>query len=93
MLTEDKVQADNMLDRMLVQAFLWYPEFDKEADICGGMVGVVVMFNVNHQESNTITPEKCIVPVHLLTRGFNADWTRQRAGPGQAPLSSGGRTV
>ena len=72
MLTEDKVQADNMLDRMLVQAFLWYPEFDKEADICGGMVGVVVMFNVNHQESNTITPEKCIVPVHLLTRGFNA---------------------
>jgi len=72
MLTEDKVQADNMLDRMLVQAFLWYPEFDKEADICGGMVGVVVMFNVKHQESNTITPEKCIVPVHLLTRGFNA---------------------
>ena len=47
MLTEDKVQADNMLDRMLVQAFLWYPEFDKEADICGGMVGVVVMFNVS----------------------------------------------
>jgi len=72
MLTEDKVQADNMLDRMLVQAYLWYPEFDKEADICGGMVGVVVMFNVKHQESNTITPEKCIVPVHLLTRGFNA---------------------
>jgi hypothetical protein len=48
---------------------------------------------LRHADAITITPEKCIVPVHLLTRGFNADWTRQRAGPGQAPLSSGGRTV
>ena len=30
------------------------------------------MFHVHQQESNVAIPGKCLVPVHFLTRGFNA---------------------
>ena len=67
-----------MLKRMIVQASLWYPECDKEADICYPMRGVMVLFPVRvrkkqmeNQPAKTCTL-KCIVPVHLITRGYEA---------------------
>ena len=56
-----------MLKRMIVQASLWYPECDKEADICYPMRGVMVLFPVRvqkkqmeNQPAKTCTL-KCIV--------------------------------